>query len=246
MSLDSVDTHYEPKVDFNNGPSPDSELSTEHILQPINEKAIHKSVESADWLIGVLLLIFVLLAWVRVYHFKRLGQLFQAFLYKLHVVKILRSNDSLITRISVALNSIYILAVSVFLTQMIEYHQLTLPYSNIVHPFLIILGVVSLVYPLKELFVRIVGWVFKDQEKLAEYTFNIFLLNKILGLALVPIVVLLAYLSFGKFILINLGIFLIVFSFLYRLYRGYFIGRAAATVSHVYIFLYLCTLESTT
>lgn len=243
MALDSVDTHYDPKVDFNTGQSPSILLSTEHILQPVNDKAVDKSIVTSDWLLGVLLLIFAILAWVRVYHIKQLGELFQAFLYRLYLSKILRSSDSLITRISLALNAIFILTTSVFVLQLLEFQQLKLPFSEAINPFFIILAVVGLVYPVKALVVRIIGWVFNDSDIMTEYTFNIFLLNKILGLGLLPIIVLQAYLSFGQLVLMYIGVFLIAISYMYRIYRGYFIGRASANLSQVYIFLYLCTLE---
>lgn len=243
MPLDSIDTHYEAKVDFSTGQSPTSRLSAEHNLQPVNEMAVNKVVDTADWLIGIFLLIFILLAWIRVYHIKRLNQLFQAFLYRLHAHNVVRASESLITRISLALNGIFVLSLSVFIYQLMLYNQVNLSVSSQVSPFVIILAVVFILYPLKALLVKMLGWVFKSPEMVAEYTFNIFLLNKMLGLALIPITLLLAYLSFGQMILINMGITLIALSFLYRLYRGYYIGRVSSRLSQFYIFLYLCTLE---
>jgi len=105
------------------------------------------------------------------------------------------------------------------------------------------LPVVLLLYPLKSLVLQLVGWIFSDSERISEYIFNVFLINKILGLSLIPIVVLATYLSSGQEVLLHVGISLVVLFYVYRLFRGYFIGRDNANLSQFYIFLYLCTLE---
>jgi hypothetical protein len=213
------------------------------VLQPEHYGAIDKTVNSPDWVLGVLVLIFLLLAWVRVYHLKRLNQLFQAFLYKLHVYTLLRSNDSMLKRISWGLNAIFVLTMSLFLYQLMEYYGVTFPFAETINSFVLIVPVLLLLYPVKSLLMQLVGWIFDDSEKITEYIFNIFLLNKVLGLSLVPIVVMAAYLSFGQQVLLYVGVVLVVVFYVYRLFRGYFIGRATANLSRFYILLYLCTLE---
>jgi len=146
-------------------------------------------------------------------------------------------------RISFGLNAIFVLSMSLFVFQLLEHNNLKLPYTENISPFFLILTVVFLTYPLKSVFLRLVGWLFNDTEKFTEYLFNVFLLNKVLGLALVPIVVLVTYLSFGQHALLTVGVLLVFFNYTYRLLRGYYVGRATANLSQFYIFLYLCTLE---
>ena len=245
MPLDSnvYNYAYTPRIDSSSGQLPDTLSSTDHVLQPSHEGAIDKVMSSHDWILGVLVLIFLILAWVRVYHLRRLNQLLQAFVYKLHVHTLLRSNDYMIKRISLGLNAVFVLTMSLFLYQLIEYYNVALPFANTVSSFLLILPVLLLLYPLKSLVLQLVGWIFSDTEKIPEYIFNVFLINKILGLSLVPIVVLTAYLSSGQEVLLRVGISLVVLFYVYRLFRGYFIARATANLSQFYIFLYLCTLE---
>jgi hypothetical protein len=73
--------------------------------------------------------------------------------------------------------------------------------------------------------------------------FNVYLTNKIAGLLLIPIVIGLAYFPYGKSILVNLGIVLITFMYLFRVKRGIQIGISKAKLSYFYLFIYLCTLE---
>ena len=164
MPLDSnvYDYTYTPSVDFSAGQSPDTLVSNEHVLQPSHEEAIDKVVSSPDWILGVLVLILLILAWVRVYHLKRLKQLLQAFLYKLHVFTILRSNDSMIKRISLGLNAIFILTMSLFLYQLIEHYDVFLPFANTENSFFLILPVVLLLYLLTSLVLLLVVGVFSD------------------------------------------------------------------------------------
>jgi hypothetical protein len=124
-----------------------------------------------------------------------------------------------------------------------EYYGVTFPFSETINSFVLIVPALLLLYPVKSLLMQLVGWIFNDSEKITEYIFNIFLLNKVLGLSLVPIVVMAAYLSFGQQVLLYVGVVLVVVFYVYRLFRGYFIGRATANLSRFYILLYLCTLE---
>jgi len=234
---------YTLSVDTSLGQALDTHLLAEHVLQPIHDGAIDKIARSPDWVLGVLVVIFLLLAWVRIYHLKRLNQLLQAFLYKLHVYTLLRSNDSMLKRINWGLNAIFVLTMSLFLYQFIEHYGVKLPFVETMNSFLVIVPLLLLLYPVKSLVLQLSGWIFNDSEKITEYIFNIFLINKVLGLFLVPIVVLAAYLSFGQAMLLHVGVMLVVLCYIYRLFRGYFIGRSAANLSGFYILLYLCTLE---
>jgi hypothetical protein len=76
-----------------------------------------------------------------------------------------------------------------------------------------------------------------------EYIFNVDLANQLLGLLLIPIVIGLAYIPFGKEVFISIGLIIIVFLYLFRLGRGIRIGLAKLKLSYFYLFLYLCTLE---
>ncbi len=201
------------------------------------------TTKTPDWMLGILLLIFLLFSWVRVYHSRRLRQLYQALTSKLYVQHILRTNDGLMQRVSFVLDVISYLVLASFLFQVFEYYQLNIPYSNYLHPFLIILLTLIVIYQIKNMILIMSGVLLNQQEKLHEYRFNVFLMNKTLGIVLTPIIICIAYLSFGEAVNIGIGLFLIITAYLYRINRGWAIGLKEANVSVFYLFMYLCTLE---
>ena len=146
-------------------------------------------------------------------------------------------------RVSFVLDVISYLVLAAFLFQTTQFYELNIPYSDYLHPYPLILLALILLYQIKNIALILSGLVLDQQEKLQEYRFNVFLMNKTLGLVLTPIIILIAYLSFGEAVIIWIGILLIVTAYLYRINRGLSIGLKEANVSGFYLFMYLCTLE---
>jgi len=222
-------------------------LFDSHLLNPVSFQPEEKLSGNTDWILGVLISVFLILAWVRVNHSKRLGQIVKAFQSNHYVNLIIRENDSLMQRVSIALNAVYILVVPLFIYQLDLYYGWTFIPSpqngGFIYFFLIVSGLILLVYFIKMILIRIVGFVFKAQEEFTEYLFNTFLINKILGMALLAIVICLAFIPQTEPVLIKIGILLFVSAYVYRLIRGLIIGSSDTNFSKFYLFLYLCTLE---
>lgn len=112
----------------------------------------------------------------------------------------------------------------------------------VIIPSLILLLVV--VYLVRFVFLKFTGWVFNISEITDNYTFNVFLINKILGIAIIPFTVILAFGS-GQWVQASLflSFVLIAVLFLNRYLRsgvvfGYFIK-----FSKFHFFMYLCASE---
>ena len=150
-------------------------------------------------------------------------------------------------RASIALNAVYILVAPIFIYQLGLYYGWAFTPNardgGFIYFFLIVSGSILLIYSIKTIFLWIIGFVFKDREKFTEYLFNTFLINKILGMALLPIVICLAFIPQTEPVLIKIGILLCFSTYVYRLIRGLIIGSSNANFSMFYLFLYLCTLE---
>jgi hypothetical protein len=111
----------------------------------------------------------------------------------------------------------------------------------------IILGFILLfilVYVVRFLFLKFTGWVFNISEITDSYTFNVFLINKILGIVLIPFTVILAF-GQGQWVQASLFLSFLVIAvlFLNRYIRsgvvfGYFIK-----FSKFHFFMYLCASE---
>ncbi len=101
-----------------------------------------------------------------------------------------------------------------------------------------------LIYAIRFLFLKFTGWVFHIREITDSYTFNIFLINKILGLALVPFTIILAF-GEGQWVQASLFVSLLVTALLFL--NRYL--RSGATFGHFlkfskfHFFMYLCASE---
>jgi len=243
LVLDSVvdsamgETIHEQELDFTA-----DELGA-HVLITNEIEYNTKPRETEDWILGVLLLVLACIAWARVNHRRRLWLVLRAFLSKLYATHIIRENDSLMKRVSLVLNIVFLLVVSLFIYQISSNYGWVLPFSSYLHPFIIILISLYLIYQFKSLGLILVGILFNQREKFSEYRYNVWLMNQALGVLLLPIVISVAYLSMPDSVLINIGIILITLIYIYRLQRGITIGSTETNLSQFYLFLYLCTLE---
>jgi len=114
-------------------------------------------------------------------------------------------------------------------------------------PFIIIAAFIILfiaIYLFRYLFLRFTGWVFNISEITDNYTFNVFLINKIMGILIIPFTVVLAF-GEGAWVQVTLLLSLVLIGilFLNRYLRsgvvfGYFIK-----FSKFHFFMYLCASE---
>ena len=99
-------------------------------------------------------------------------------------------------------------------------------------------------YSFKFLFLWLSGWLFSQGDAIGNYSFIVFLTNKVMGVFLIPAILLLAFspVSVQDFAY-NSAIIIISILFVYRYLISFSIVRASLKVSAFHFFLYLCTCE---
>ena len=99
-------------------------------------------------------------------------------------------------------------------------------------------------YLFKFLFLWLSGWLFSQREAIGNYSFIVFLTNKVMGVFLIPAILLLAFspLTVQDFAY-NSALIIISILFVYRYLISFSIVRASLKVSAFHFFLYLCTCE---
>jgi len=99
-------------------------------------------------------------------------------------------------------------------------------------------------YLFKFLFLWLSGWLFSQGEAIGNYSFIVFLTNKVMGVFLIPAILLLAFSpeSVQDFAY-NSALIVISIFFVYRYRVSFSIVRASLKVSAFHFFLYLCTCE---
>jgi hypothetical protein len=105
-------------------------------------------------------------------------------------------------------------------------------------------AVLLLVYLGKYLFLLFTGWVFNTKEAAGSYVFVVFLVNKVLGVLLIPFLLILA---FAEPVLVQVGITLsagmICLLLGYRYWVSFMAIRNKLKVNALHFLLYLCAVE---
>lgn len=104
--------------------------------------------------------------------------------------------------------------------------------------------ILALVYMFKYLVIQFTGWAFQVKEQASTYGFIVFLVNKVIGLALLPLLLLLAF-SAGQIqeISIAAAACLVVLLLLFRYVVSLTIMRGTLSIHPIHFFIYLCAVE---
>jgi hypothetical protein len=195
-----------------------------------------------DWILGVLLLCFILVAWIQVFYRNRMRQLFLAPFRKRYMSLLVREGNLFTERISVALGALYLLTVPLLLYMTVDLRGGTIPGSFTTFGFYLALVLVLLAYWLAKYFmIRVIGKIFRTPQTTHEYILNIFIVSFNTALILLPLVLLTVYLKSTLLLYLSLALF--GFSFLFRFVRSFLIGFSLTKFSYLFLFVYLCTLE---
>jgi hypothetical protein len=216
-----------------------------HMLKPTSSTPVPVETRNPDWFTIVLLLIVAAFAWIRVFYYKIVKQLFSAFFSNTVSNQIVRDENILVQRASIMLSFIFYLTASLFVYKISVYYHWDYPILGTGFTrFLIFSLLLAFTYSFKMVLLKGLGEVFDIDKPVATYIFNIFLINNIMGLVLIPIVLTIAFVVTGYTgWVVNGGIFLVASAFVYRLVRAAKIWNGMHGVSFFYLFLYFCTLE---
>lgn len=96
----------------------------------------------------------------------------------------------------------------------------------------------------KYFFLRLSGWLFNINTATETYTFIVFLINKVAGIAILPFIVLIAFAPHGVVaVSLTLSFILVGGLFLYRFLRAYQPVQSEVKVSRVHFLIYFLAVE---
>ncbi|MEZ4798988.1 MAG: DUF4271 domain-containing protein [Flavobacteriales bacterium] len=109
--------------------------------------------------------------------------------------------------------------------------------------YLVSCGIITLLYFIKGIGVTVTSFIINGDFTLSEYRYVVFLINRVLGVILLPLIIMLVYgpLSQAHYYLIAVAGVLFL-AYLYRVGKG-LINALRSGVGVFYIFFYICTLE---
>jgi len=204
----------------------------------INEREKQSKDEVFYLLSGLLLfLAFIKLVFSR--YFKNIFRLFfqPSFRQKQTREQLLQSNLP-----SLLLNLFFIFSAGTYIAFLLQYYHST----HLVFWRLLLYANASLLilYIFKFIFLSFAGWVFDVKEAAEAYIFAVYLINKILGVILIPFTLLIA---FSESTVINISItislLIILLLFIYRYLVSYTPVRREVKVNLLHFFFYICTFE---
>ena len=102
-------------------PAARSMFGSHHLRPAMNTPVLHRN-EQPDWVFGILITCFVLLAWLMVSYRKRLFQLISAAFSRRFLSQLGREGNLLRERIALALGAIYILTFSLVVYEWTDLH----------------------------------------------------------------------------------------------------------------------------
>jgi hypothetical protein len=216
-----------------------------HLLKTIHTNPVPLNRENSDWTFYVILFIVGAFTFIKVIHSKNLKQIREAFLSNTMSNQIVRDESILFQRASVFLTVIFYIVGALFLYKLSTFYEVSYPYlPSGFGRFLIFVLLISLVYSLKLILLKLVGFIFQVDRAVTSYIFNVFLINNVLGIVLIPILICVFFMPPAYITsLIHVGEALVVLAFVYRIIRGITIGLSYPNFSVYYLFLYLCSLE---
>ncbi len=210
----------------------------------INYKQINETTN--NWMFWLILGVLVLFGWSRLFYKKQLDLLMSAILHYNFAVKGIRNASENSQRFSNMLQFIFSVNIALFTYQVYNYFvPLTLTGFKALGVVLIITIAFLLLYGVKDMFYKFLGFIFNEQSYAYEYLFNVHLYNRVLGLFLFPVIIAFGFVQehvIDHKLILYAGFLMLVIFFIFRIIRGIQIS-IKANVSILYMFLYFCTLE---
>lgn len=144
---------------------------------------------------------------------------------------------------SLLMNFLFLLSAGMYITFLARHYAFAIT-DNFWKLFLYGIAFLMAIYTGKFLFLKFFGWIFNMTRATDAYIFTVFLTNKIIGILLLPVVVLMAF-PFGNSFetVLMLSLILIILLFLYRFIISYTAVNREIKVKRLHFFAYLCAFE---
>jgi len=145
---------------------------------------------------------------------------------------------------SLLLNILFLLTGGLFLTFTAIQYKIAPNHLDFWLIYAYSIALLLVVYLGKFVMLKVIGWIFNVSHATDTYIFIVFLVNKIIGIFLLPVVVLLAFPFPDLYqVVFTLSFVLIVVLYIYRFIISYKPIRNEIKVSKLHFFVYLCAFE---
>jgi hypothetical protein len=144
---------------------------------------------------------------------------------------------------SLMLNILFIISTGLFLSYVADFHNIVPGMNRWLLLFYCCL-LLTAIYMGKFIMLKMIGWMFNIRIATDTYIFIVFLVNKMMGIYLLPVLLLMAFAKPPFLtVLITLTYVFIVILFIYRFIIAYRPVRNEIKLSRFHFFIYLCAFE---
>ena len=210
---------------------------------PGQEILFRIAIHQPTWYFIYLFLLAGFFAWIRVYYGNLILQTIQASVNFQVATRMFNDNSLLQNQLDRILYLFYFLSMG-FLLYYAESRLGLIPYAlEGIRLFLFNMALLAGVFLGRLLMLNAAGFIFNQSRILREYLYNIFIFNKLTGMAVLPMVFLLVYTrGVLQDVIFWFTLALVCGVFFMRLIRGV-VFSYRKEVLIFYMFLYLCALE---
>ena len=210
---------------------------------PLHIRAERNEAVSSDGMFYLLMLMLFYFAIVKLFFAKYLANLLTLFFKASMRQHQLREQVLQSPFPSLLLNNLFIFSGGLYGAFLLQYYRYGNPDRFWLH-FLNCAALLAVLYLLKFVILKIVGWVFNINRAVETYLFVVFMTNKVIGIFLLPLLVLISF--SGQLmteITITISIIMICLFYIYRFIASYSTLHKEIKISGLHYFLYLCAFE---
>jgi hypothetical protein len=212
-------------------------------LTPGSAQVLERVVKNTDWMFYLFCGLLLFLSFIRLVFIKYFSDLFRVFFNTSLRQRQIRDQLQQSPLPSLLFNIFFSLSAGVFIYFLLTYYNLGTSYNKWLMMGGCIAGI-SLLYFAKSLILRLLGWVFGREKAVDSYLFIVFLVNKILGLFLLPFSIMLAFSPAGlQNIVVTFGYIGLVVMFIYRWVRAYNSVRNELRINQLSYIIYIGAFE---
>ena len=144
---------------------------------------------------------------------------------------------------SLLLNIFFVVSVATYFTFLARFYQFSFS-GNFWTTLLYSTVLMAVIYSAKYILLNLAGWIFGVRNLAETYIFLVFLVNKMIGIFLLPVLVLMAFPNPALLpSVVMISYILLASMLLYRFIISYRPVRSEIKLSRLYFFLYLCAFE---
>lgn len=202
-----------------------------------------KQVERKDWLFYYILGIALLFGLLRITYLRYFSDMFRVFFRTSLRVNQIREQLVQSGLQSLLFNLFFAVVAGTYVYLLISYFNVSVKLSDLFIP-LVTTASIALMYLGKYVFLQVSGWLFGMKNAAETYSFIVFLINKIVGIILLPFLFVIAFAEKELAgIAITISLVVIAGLFLYRFLRAYRPVQAEIKVGRFHFFIFFLAFE---